>query len=105
MRYIESYIHHNRIGVLLELYTPDDIAVRTREFKSLALDLAMQIAASNPAGVSDEAANEGDTESLMEQAWIKDPSMSVRDLLESVSKVLQAEIRIVRFVRYGDDNK
>ncbi len=64
MRHIESYIHHNRIGVLLGLYTPDDMAVRTREFKSLALDLAMQIAASNPVAtvaLSDDDRNHYDS--------------------------------------------
>ena len=53
MRYVESDIHQNGIGGWLERYTPDEVAVRTREFKSLAADLAMQNAASNPAGESD----------------------------------------------------
>lgn len=50
---VESYIHGGgRIGVLLELNCETDFVAKTEGFKTLAKDIAMQIAAANPAYVS-----------------------------------------------------
>ena len=44
-----SYIHaNNRIGALVELNCETDFVAKNQEFKNLAYDLAMQIAAQNP---------------------------------------------------------
>jgi len=52
---IHSYIHfNNRIGVLLELNCESDFVARTDEFKALADEIAMQIAATNPLAISPE---------------------------------------------------
>jgi elongation factor Ts len=46
---VTSYIHGGgRIGVLVEVNCETDFVGKTDEFKSLAYDIAMQIAASNP---------------------------------------------------------
>lgn len=46
---IYSYIHPgDRLGVLLELNCETDFVARTDEFKGLAKDISMQIAATNP---------------------------------------------------------
>ncbi|MCR4440290.1 MAG: translation elongation factor Ts [bacterium] len=46
---IESYIHPgSRLGVLLELNCETDFVAKTDQFKTLARDLAMQVAAANP---------------------------------------------------------
>ncbi|MCD6442303.1 elongation factor Ts [bacterium] len=46
---VESYIHSNhKIGVLLELVCETDFAARNEEFKKLAHDIALHIAAANP---------------------------------------------------------
>lgn len=46
---IESYVHsNNRVGVLVELRAQTDFVSRSAEFKQLAHDLAMHIAAMNP---------------------------------------------------------
>ncbi|NLW90867.1 MAG: translation elongation factor Ts [Syntrophomonadaceae bacterium] len=46
---VTSYIHGGgRIGVLLELNCETDFVAKNEEFKQLAHDLAMQIAAANP---------------------------------------------------------
>ena len=50
---IYSYIHPGeKLGVLLELNCETDFVARTEDFKSLAKDIAMQIAATNPVVVS-----------------------------------------------------
>jgi len=46
---VEAYIHPGaRLGVLVEIACESDFVARTPEFKTLARDVAMQIAASNP---------------------------------------------------------
>ncbi len=46
---IESYIHAGgRVGVLLELNTETDFVARTDDFKALAKEIALHIAAANP---------------------------------------------------------
>jgi len=50
---IESYIHAGgRVGVLLEINCETDFVARTDDFKQLAKDLALHIAAANPLYVS-----------------------------------------------------
>lgn len=52
---VASYIHAGgRLGVLVELNCETDFVARTEEFKTLARDIAMQIAASDPRYVSRE---------------------------------------------------
>lgn len=45
---ITSYIHMDKIGVMLELNCETDFVAKNEEFRQLAKDIAMQIAASNP---------------------------------------------------------
>jgi len=49
---IEAYVHSGRIGVLVELNCETDFVARTDEFKNLAHDLALQVAAMNPKWVA-----------------------------------------------------
>jgi len=51
---ITSYIHMDRIGVLLELNCETDFVARTDDFKQLGRDLCMQIASMSPRWVSAE---------------------------------------------------
>jgi len=47
---VEAYVHHaGNIGVLLELNCETDFVARTDDFKNLAKDVAMHIAAASPA--------------------------------------------------------
>ncbi len=52
---IETYVHgEGRIGVLVEVNCETDFVARTEEFKTLAHDLALQVAAMSPLYVSPE---------------------------------------------------
>jgi len=52
---VESYIHGGgRIGVLIEVNCETDFVAKTEQFKTLARDLAMQVAAAKPEYVSRE---------------------------------------------------
>lgn len=88
---VEAYIHSNgKIGVLLELSCQTDFVARNSDFKKLARDLAMQIAACDPA----------DLETLLSQPFIKDASKTVGDLLqESIAKTGE-NIKVGRFSRF-----
>jgi len=52
---IGSYLHDNRIGVLVEVNCETDFVARNELFTSLVKDLAMHIAASSPEYVSEDA--------------------------------------------------
>ena len=56
---VESYIHPgNKIGVLIEVNCETDFVARTDDFKRLAKDLAMQVAATDPLAVDRESIDE-----------------------------------------------
>jgi elongation factor Ts len=45
---IDSYIHMDKLGVLVELNCETDFVAKTDDFKTLIKDIAMHIAATNP---------------------------------------------------------
>ena len=52
---VEAYLHHSgKIGELVELDCETDFVARTEDFRQLARDLAIQVAASSPLAVSIE---------------------------------------------------
>ena len=51
---IESYIHMGKIGTMLEVNCETDFVARTDDFKQLAKDIAMHIAAATPVYLSRE---------------------------------------------------
>ncbi|UCF86701.1 MAG: translation elongation factor Ts [Nitrospiraceae bacterium] len=51
---ISSYIHMNKIGVLVEVNCETDFVAKTEEFKSFVKDIAMHIAAAYPVYVKRE---------------------------------------------------
>ncbi|KKU50899.1 MAG: elongation factor Ts [Candidatus Sungbacteria bacterium RIFCSPLOWO2_01_FULL_47_32] len=53
---VESYVHSNgKLGVLVELFSETDFVSRNTEFRELAHDLALHIAASAPQYLSSDA--------------------------------------------------
>ena len=53
--FVGSYIHSNgKIGVIVEINCETDFVARSEEFRTLARDIAMQVAATNPMAVSPE---------------------------------------------------
>lgn len=50
---IESYVHGDRIGVLVELNCETDFVARTDDFRTLAHEIALQVAAMRPKWVSE----------------------------------------------------
>lgn len=51
---VSSYIHMDKVGVLVEVKCETDFVAKTDEFRQLVKDIAMQIAAANPLYVKRE---------------------------------------------------
>ena len=51
---VESYIHNNRIGVLIEVNSETDFVAKNEDFREFVRDMAMQVAAANPKYVTRE---------------------------------------------------
>ena len=64
---IEPYVHGGRIGALVEINCETDFVARTDDFKSLAHDVAMQVAAMSPRYVSVDEISEADWAALEEE--------------------------------------
>jgi elongation factor Ts len=103
---VEAYIHTGgRIGAMVEVNCETDFVARTDEFKELAHDLAMQVAALSPKYVSEEELAEGsDIEPqvacLLQQPFIKDSTQTVRDIIVEVIAKVGENIRVSRFSRF-----
>lgn len=73
---IASYVHaDNRIGVLVEVLSETDFVARNSDFKTLADDIALHIAAMDPRYVKDEDASP-DERAEIARAFADDPSLA-----------------------------
>lgn len=86
---VETYVHNDRIGVMLRLSAETDFVVRSEPFKALAHDLAMHIAAAAPANV----------EALLAQPYIKDESRTVKDIVGDVVAKVGENVTVNEFYR------
>jgi len=103
---IEAYIHYTkRIGALVELNCETDFVAHTAEFKELAHDLAMQIAATSPQFLTSEemppkAETDPQAACLLSQPFIKEPDKTVQEIIaETIAKVGE-NIKVRRFARF-----
>ena len=98
---VESYIHNgNRVGVLVELNCETDFVARTDEFRSLAHDIAMHVAAMDPETVSAEDGADAET-SLLEQPFVKDPSKTIQELINDTIAKIGENVQVRRFTRFA----
>ena len=133
---IELYAHPgNRVGVMLELNCETDFVARTEQFRELAHELALHIAAAAPnylnmedvpteeleretSVLKSQALAEGKPEAvaekmvagrinkfyeeicLMEQPYVKDEKVKIKDMLTEAIRTTGENIVIRRFVRY-----
>lgn len=133
---IQSYIHMGgKIGVIVEVNCESDFVAKNDDFVDFAKNLAMHIAATNPAGISpedvpqevidrekavyrDQALEMGKPENmidkivegklnkfykescLMNQQYVRDPDVTISDLLNEVIAKIGENIKIARFARF-----
>lgn len=88
---IEAYIHGGgKVGVLVEILCETDFVAKTDEYKQLSKEIAMQVAAMNPA----------DVDSLLQQAYIRDSSQTIEQLVKAAIGKLGENITVKRFTRF-----
>lgn len=132
---VEAYIHSNKsVGAMVELMCETDFVSNNDEFKKLAYDIAMQVAASNPEFLKTEDINDSDREKakevfqdeikdkpadlqdkilsgkldsyfnervLLEQAFIKNPDLKIKNLIEQAVQKFGEKIEVTRFTRFS----
>jgi elongation factor Ts len=86
---VEVYSHGGRVGVVVEVLCETDFVAKTEDFKSLAHELALQIASMKPESVGD----------LLEQEYIRDPGMTIDQLIKGVIGKLGENIQVGKFER------
>lgn len=135
---IESYIHlGGRVGVLVELNCETDFVAKNAEFRALAKDLCLHIAAANPLYLSREEVPEeviarerevaaaqlvgkppavlenivkGKIDKffaaacLLDQPFVKDPEVTVQNLINGSITKMGEHIKVGRFVRFQIGN-
>ncbi|MFA5231675.1 MAG: elongation factor Ts [Candidatus Omnitrophota bacterium] len=110
---IDCYIHHgNKMGALVEVNCESDFAAKNDEFIKFTKDLAMHIAASSPSYIKKEDVPEDvlqhekskedyyKNNCLLEQVFVKDQSLTIKDYLGSIVGKIGENIVIRRFIRY-----
>jgi elongation factor Ts len=103
---VESYIHGaGRIGALVEVQCETDFVARTDTFKQLARDVAMQIAAMNPLGltiddVPEDVVGKREDHALLKQSFIRDSGVTIEDLIQTAIGQTGENIKIGRFARF-----
>ena len=105
---VESYIHSGgRIGALVEVNCETDFVARTPEFREMAHDLAMQVAAMSPLyvdgdDVPDDQEDVNPQEAcLMQQPFIKDPTKTIQDVVNETVARLGEAVRVRKFARFS----
>lgn len=133
---IDFYLHPNaKTGVLLDIRCQTDFVAKSPEFKTLAHEIALHIAAMRPLYVSEndipqelvaaeeqvyreQVADSGkpadivkqiiegklqkykESVSLLSQAWVKDDTKTIKNLVEETVAKVGENIEVKRFARY-----
>ncbi|MBQ6436587.1 translation elongation factor Ts [bacterium] len=88
--YVASYVHTTgKIGALAELLCETDFVARNEEFRSLAGEIAMQVAAMAPENVAE----------LLEQELVKREGVTVEEAIKQLSGKIGENMSLGRFTR------
>lgn len=136
---LASYVHGNaQVGAMVELLSETDFVAKNEEFRIMAYDIAMHVAASNPTYLKMEDITEeekararevfekelvgkpeamkekimqGKLDSyfgekvLLEQPFIKNPDIKVKDLIQSGIQKFGEKVEVARFSRLSISGK
>lgn len=107
---VASYVHSTgNVGCLVELMCETDFVAKNEEFVKLARDIAMHATAIGPEfikaeDVSEEVKSqdpEWASKVLLDQAFIKDPEVTIRGLIERAVQKFGEKMELSRYVRYS----
>lgn len=91
---VTAYVHSGeQVGVMLELLSETDFVAKNPEFKAVAKDIAMHIAAMKPVDVGE----------LLTQPFIKDPSKTVGELINGTIQKFGERTEVGQFIRFAID--
>jgi elongation factor Ts len=89
---VEAYVHQTGMsGVLLDIRCETDFVANSPEFKKLAHEVALHIAAMSPETV----------EALIVQPWVKDAEKTITNLIEETVSKVGEKIEIKRFAHFA----
>jgi elongation factor Ts len=77
-----------------------DFVARTPEFRTLAREVAMQVASMDPAEVGTLEGGQAGNNALLDQEYIRDPRKTIRDLVKEAIGKLGENIVVSRFIRF-----
>lgn len=108
--FIANYVHNGRVGVLLELNSETDFVAKNSDFKDLAKDLALQVAAMTPKYISkDEVPKEEvDKELEIEREKLQKegkPADILEKILEGKIQKYYNEVCLLNQSFFKDDKK
>lgn len=87
---VASYVHTTgNVGTLVLLSCETDFVAKNDEFKALGYDIAMHVSAMSPET----------NEELLDQPFVKDPSLTVKALIEKFVQKFGERIELTKFVR------
>ena len=87
---IEAYIHAGaRVGAIVKLSCETDFVAKTEEFKTLAREVAMQVASMSPKNIKE----------LSKQAYIRDSRKTIADLLKEAIAKLGENVKVEKIER------
>ena len=87
-------------AVLVEVNCETDFVARTPDFRTLAREIAMQVAATNPTRISaNEESSDGDVP-LLDQPYIRDSSKTIGELVNETIARVRENFVIRRFSRF-----
>ena len=88
---VATYTHATgKVGVIVELLCETDFVAKNEDFIAVAKELCLQVAAMNPK----------DAKVLLEQEYIKDPSMKIKDMVTALNAKFGENIKIGRIERF-----
>ena len=110
MGLVDSYVHDNRIGVVIEVNCETDFVARLDDFKTLVHEVAMQVAAMSPQFVSEADIPEDEyarvKQELLESDALKSKPAEMQDkIVEGQIKKHFADKVLMSQAYILDDNK
>lgn len=88
---VATYTHSTgKIGVMVEMLCETDFVAKNEDFVAVTKDLCLQVAAMDPK----------DTEELLEQEFIKDSSVKMKDLVTALNAKFGENIKVGRICRF-----
>ncbi len=90
--YIATYTHNTgMIAAMVEMLCETDFVAKNEEFRQMARDIAMQVAAMGAESVTD----------LLQQDSIKDPEKTIELVIKALSGKIGEKMTLSRFERFA----